>query len=161
MSDTLTQLVGLFRADGHGETSAVFAAYRLRDRIRAEALLKAADAVEGLPQDDECDPGRGDAVDLLRRMADEGTEKGTPEGESTPAFFQPGRTYAYQAGGFTAPELLTVFRVASAASHPATGEPVAFGWIRKGETTAWVPYAEPATEWPDAWTEITENGDAR
>lgn len=37
---------------------------------RAAVLREAADAVEALPQDYECDPGRGDAADLLRRMAD-------------------------------------------------------------------------------------------
>jgi hypothetical protein len=123
---------------------------------RAEVLREAAAAVNALPQDYECDPGRGDAAELLRRMADEASEE-----RSTPDFFQPGRTYAYEAGGFTAPELLTVFRVACTTTHPATGEPFAFGWVRKGETTAWRPYAEPADDWPHAWTEITEGGDAR
>jgi hypothetical protein len=94
-----------------------------------------------------------------QRPADE--EKATPTGEATPDFFQPGRTYAYEASGFTAPELVTVFRVASTTTHPATGAAYAFGWIRKGETTTWTPYAEPADDWPHAWTEITEGGDAR
>jgi hypothetical protein len=111
-------------------------------------------------------------MDELRRViaehyADENAayaeqaEKDTREGESTPDLFQPGRTYAYEASGFTAPELVTVFRVASTTTHPATGAAYAFGWIRKGETTTWTPYAEPADDWPHAWTEITEGGDAR
>ncbi|MER7697015.1 hypothetical protein [Streptomyces sp. NPDC096095] len=37
--------------------------------IRRSALLSGADAIEALPQDHECDPGRGDAVKLLRRLA--------------------------------------------------------------------------------------------
>ncbi|NEA19839.1 hypothetical protein [Streptomyces halstedii] len=37
--------------------------------IRHSALTAGADAIEALPQDYECDPGRGDAVKLLRRMA--------------------------------------------------------------------------------------------
>jgi hypothetical protein len=76
--------------------------------------------------------------------------------DTTADFFQPGRTYAYEASGFTFPELITVFRVACTTTYPATGEPFAFGWIRKGETTAWRPYAEPADDWPHAWTEISE-----
>ncbi|MEV0963298.1 hypothetical protein AB0J25_12030 [Streptomyces sp. NPDC049910] len=53
---------------------------------RAAVLLEAADAINALPQDYECDPGRGDAADLLRRMAGHGgsAEKDTREGESTP-----------------------------------------------------------------------------
>ncbi|MER8086592.1 hypothetical protein ABTZ57_16015 [Streptomyces sp. NPDC094048] len=37
--------------------------------IYASALLAGADAIEALPEDYECDPGRGDAARLLRRMA--------------------------------------------------------------------------------------------
>ncbi|MFI8200056.1 hypothetical protein ACIF6K_26630 [Streptomyces sp. NPDC085942] len=37
--------------------------------VRRGALLGGADAIEALPQDYECDPGRGDAVKLLRRLA--------------------------------------------------------------------------------------------
>ncbi|MGW4305097.1 zinc finger domain-containing protein [Streptomyces californicus] len=37
--------------------------------VRRGALLGGADAIEALPQDHECDPGRGDAVKLLRRLA--------------------------------------------------------------------------------------------
>ncbi|PJN38959.1 hypothetical protein CG747_20655 [Streptomyces sp. CB02959] len=54
------------------------------DEHRAEVLRKAADAINALPQDYECDPGRGDAADLLRRMADV-AGKDTPRGESTRA----------------------------------------------------------------------------
>ncbi|OKJ42295.1 hypothetical protein [Streptomyces sp. CB01580] len=38
--------------------------------LRSAALLAGADAIEALPQDYECDPGRGDAVKLLRRLGD-------------------------------------------------------------------------------------------
>ncbi|MEU7431056.1 hypothetical protein AB0B07_09390 [Streptomyces sioyaensis] len=51
-------------------------------RHRAAALREGADAINALPQDYECDPGRGDAADLLRRMAD-AAGKDTRKGEST------------------------------------------------------------------------------
>jgi hypothetical protein len=130
---------------------------------RAEVLREAADAI--VAENDRAmwasQPGKHWAADLLRRMADAAEEKNTHEDESTPDFFRPGRTYAYDATGFRAPELLTIFRVESTATHPVTGHRVAFGWLREGETTAWVPYAEPADEWPHAWTEITEGGEDR
>ncbi|MEU8537100.1 hypothetical protein [Streptomyces parvulus] len=72
-------------------------------------------------------------------------------------FFQPGRTYAYDSTGFTAPELITLFRVAADTVHPDTGKRMAFGWLRVGEGQAWTPYAEPADEWPSCWTDVTEN----
>lgn len=40
-------------------------------QVRAAALREAADAINALPPDFECDPGRGDAANLLRRMADD------------------------------------------------------------------------------------------
>jgi hypothetical protein len=74
----------------------------------------------------------------------------------TADFFQPGRTYAYDADGFTAPELLTLFRVVADTAHPETGQRMAFGWLRAAENVAWSPYAEPADEWPACWTDVTE-----
>ncbi|WP_411140287.1 hypothetical protein [Streptomyces sp. x-80] len=50
--------------------------------FRAEVLREAADAINALPQDYECDPGRGDAADLLRSMANE-AGKDTRKDEST------------------------------------------------------------------------------
>ncbi|MEV0915460.1 hypothetical protein AB0I93_14465 [Streptomyces sp. NPDC049967] len=44
-------------------------AHELAKNYRAEVLYAGAAAVEALPQDYECDPGRGDAVLVLRRMA--------------------------------------------------------------------------------------------
>ncbi|MFF4179652.1 hypothetical protein [Streptomyces sp. NPDC001750] len=41
--------------------------------IYAAALNAGADAIAALPQDYECDPGRGDAVKLLRRLAADST----------------------------------------------------------------------------------------
>jgi hypothetical protein len=72
-------------------------------------------------------------------------------------FFRPGRTYAYDSDGFTAPELITLFRVVADTAHPDTGKRMAFGWLRVGEEQAWSPYAEPADEWPACWTDVTEN----
>ncbi|MFJ5675010.1 hypothetical protein [Streptomyces sp. NPDC093097] len=54
------------------------------DAYRAEVLREAAGAINALAQDYECDPGRGDAADLLRRMADV-AGKDTPRGEFTRA----------------------------------------------------------------------------
>ncbi|WP_405554268.1 hypothetical protein [Streptomyces sp. NBC_01171] len=70
-------------------------------------------------------------------------------------FFQPGRTYAYDANGFTAPELVTLFQVVADTAHPETGQRMAFGWIRTAEDVAWSPYAEPTDEWPKCWTDVT------
>jgi hypothetical protein len=42
---------------------------RRLDDYRSEVLREAADAINALPQDYECDPGRGDAAEMLRRMA--------------------------------------------------------------------------------------------
>ncbi|MGW5130393.1 hypothetical protein [Streptomyces sp. NPDC004135] len=39
------------------------------DAYRAEVLREAADAVDALPQDCECGPGRPDVAELLRVMA--------------------------------------------------------------------------------------------
>ncbi|MFH9414004.1 hypothetical protein [Streptomyces rochei] len=72
-------------------------------------------------------------------------------------FFRPGRTYAYDSDGFTAPELITLFRVVADTAHPDTGKRMAFGWLRVGEEQAWSPYAEPADEWPACWSDVTEN----
>lgn len=57
---------------------------------RAAALLSAADAVENLPQDFELDPGRGDAVLVLRRRAatditDEEVEASVTAADQAPA----------------------------------------------------------------------------
>ncbi|MFD7101893.1 hypothetical protein [Streptomyces celluloflavus] len=43
--------------------------------LRAKTLREAADDISALPQDYECDPGRGDAADLLRSMADAAVEE--------------------------------------------------------------------------------------
>ncbi|WP_405195155.1 hypothetical protein [Streptomyces anulatus] len=48
--------------------------------VRRGALLGGADAIEALPQDHECDPGRGDAVKLLRRLAGLTTTTEQPTG---------------------------------------------------------------------------------
>lgn len=48
--------------------------------VRRGALLGGADAIEALPQDHECDPGRGDAVKLLRRLAGVTTTTEQPTG---------------------------------------------------------------------------------
>lgn len=128
---------------------------------RAGVLREAADAINALPQDDECDPGRGDAAELLRRMADE-AGKITPGGEITqPAgFFRPGRVYS-DSNGYRAPELITLFRVEHITRHPDRGHLRAIGWARNGT---------PGSPWHghfldedqcEGWTEVTETGGER
>ncbi|WP_406014346.1 hypothetical protein OG520_22245 [Streptomyces sp. NBC_00984] len=48
-------------------------------RHRVIVLAEGADAISALPQDYECDPGRGDAAELLRRMATDGAERPAAE----------------------------------------------------------------------------------
>lgn len=47
-------------------------------------LRRAADAINALPQDYECDPGRGDAAERLRRTADGIEGKSSREADATP-----------------------------------------------------------------------------
>jgi len=98
---------------------------------------------------------------LATMPADDG--KSSRQADAVPDFFQPGHTYAYDANGFTAPELLTVFRVVADTTHPDTGKRTAFGWMRTAEDVAWSPYSEPADEWPTCWTDITDTtqGDSK
>ncbi|MFE5159676.1 hypothetical protein ACFRNT_14370 [Streptomyces sp. NPDC056697] len=122
---------------------------------RAGVLREAADAINALPQDDECDPGRGDAAELLRRMADEDGKVTQPAG-----FFRPGRVYS-DSNGYRAPELITLFRVEHITRHPDRGHLRAIGWARNGT---------PGSPWHghfldedqcEGWTEITETGGER
>lgn len=48
--------------------------------VSRSALLAGANAIEALPQDYECDPGRGDAVKVLRRLAHHHTTNEQPAG---------------------------------------------------------------------------------
>ncbi|MEU1800808.1 hypothetical protein [Streptomyces sp. NPDC019937] len=142
------------------------------DRLRApraardaEVLRETADTVDAMNEGcsgprpcASCDAHEDVAV-WLREKADR-LGKVTPTGGeiTQPAdFFQPGRTYAYDASGFTAPELLTLFRVEHITQRPNTGKRMAFGWIRTAESEAWSPYAEPSDEWPSCWTDITDS----
>lgn len=126
----------------------------------AEVLRGAADVINALPQDYECDPGRGDAADLLRRMAEE-AGKGSPTGGETaqPAdFFQPGRTYAHGQTGYRAPEMVTLFRVEQVTRHPDRGHLRAIGWSRTGKPGSLSHgYFRDEGEF-DGWTEVTEGG---
>ena len=55
-------------------------ASRALQLAEAAVLRRAADAIEALPQDYECDPGRGDCVERLRRTAAGIEEKCSPTG---------------------------------------------------------------------------------
>ncbi|MER7726415.1 hypothetical protein [Streptomyces sp. NPDC096323] len=48
--------------------------------VSRNALLAGITAIENLPQDFECDPGRGDAVKVLHRLADHYTTNEQPAG---------------------------------------------------------------------------------
>ena len=101
----------------------------------------------------------GDMGDVRKLLAEYASDDADARETAAVAdFFQVGHTYAYDASGFTAPELLTLFRVMATTTHPETGQRVAFGWIRTAEDVAWSPYAEPADEWPACWTEVTDGG---
>jgi hypothetical protein len=66
-------------------------AEQLVDAHRAEVLREGADAINALPQDYECDPGRGDAAELLRVMAEASREKSSREtADATPGEDYPG-----------------------------------------------------------------------
>lgn len=133
-----------------------------RVTLRAAVLREAADDINALPQDYECDPGRGDAADPLRSMAD-GAGKDTCKGESTraaePGFFQPGRTYT-DGTGYTAPEVTTIFQVECVTRHPDRGHLRAIGWSRTGKPGArWHGDFRDEGEF-DGWTDVTEGGGA-
>lgn len=59
-------------------------ASRALQLAEAAVLRRAADAISALPQDYECDPGRGDAVERLRRTAEGIEEKSSREAIATP-----------------------------------------------------------------------------
>ncbi|MEU9198885.1 hypothetical protein [Streptomyces sp. NPDC048332] len=80
-------------------------AYELEKDYRAEVLHQGADAVEALPQDYECDPGRGDAVLLLRQMAKAAPPDLTPLTEARAAT----RTLLMTSTGVERPEWRPVF----------------------------------------------------
>ncbi|NUH35317.1 hypothetical protein HUF15_00785 [Streptomyces samsunensis] len=103
----------------------------------AEVLREAADAIAALPQDYECDPGRGDAAELLRRMADEAGKVTPTAGEIT----QPaGPTVYYRAshdsivmGRYTtAVEARKHCETEERRSWP-TGTTLTFDWIEDEE----------------------------
>jgi hypothetical protein len=76
-------------------------AHRLANAYRAEVLAEAADAINALPQDYECDPGRGDAAELLRVMATAIEEKSSrPAATAAHTTVDPDRLYrdAYATG---------------------------------------------------------------
>jgi hypothetical protein len=72
---------------------------QLLDAYRAEVLREGAAAINELPQDWECDPGRGDAAELLRVMAGATEEKSSPAGaEATPEPYTDSETAFMQIG---------------------------------------------------------------
>lgn len=99
----------------------------------------------------------------VKRALDEFTENDARDREkssratadATPDFFQPGHTYA-DGNGYTAPELITVFRVEHVARHPDRGHLRAIGWSRSGEPGAgWHGDFRDEGEF-GGWTDITD-----
>ncbi|MDX3019918.1 hypothetical protein [Streptomyces acidiscabies] len=93
---------------------------------QAEVLRRAADAIEALPQDYECDPGRGDAVERLRRTAAGiEREKSSPRADATPTEadrayrdgYTTGRTHA-GADGWRLAEYTPVFTTSDGTDRP-------------------------------------------
>lgn len=90
------RLTALADADGHAplDADAVAAADKQNEHLDAgvpgdlfteaaasrTALLAGITAIEALPQDYECDPGRGDAVKVLRRLTDHYATNEQPAG---------------------------------------------------------------------------------
>lgn len=136
------------------------AASRALQLAEAAVLRRAADAISALPQDYECDPGRGDAAERLLRTAEGIEEKCGPAvaGVGTASdFFQPGCTYTDR-NGYRAPEITTIFRVEYVTRHPDRGHLRAIGWARTGEPGAtWHGDFRDEGEFV-GWTEMTEGG---
>lgn len=89
-------------------------------------LRRAADAISTLPQDYECDPGRGDAVERLRRTAAGiEREKSSPRADATPTEadlayrdgYTTGRSHA-GADGVVLTQYVPVFTTSSGDDYP-------------------------------------------
>ncbi|MEU1596175.1 hypothetical protein ABZ468_25785 [Streptomyces sp. NPDC005708] len=74
------------------------------------------------------------------------------EGESTPDFFQRGRTYTRQYHGD-----VNEFRVDHIATAPDSDHRRAYGWYRRDAGARWHGYFADESEF-DGWTEATEDG---
>ncbi|MGJ5895115.1 hypothetical protein ACSCBZ_24645 [Streptomyces niveiscabiei] len=92
----------------------------------AAVLRRAADAIEALPQDYECAPGRGDAVERLRRTAAGiEREKSSPRADATPTEadcayrdgYATGRSHA-GADGVVLTQYVPVFTTSSGDDYP-------------------------------------------
>ncbi|MFF5589684.1 hypothetical protein [Streptomyces hygroscopicus] len=164
---------GLASARGWGEAAAERVAAAHRAEVLAEAkrevvgwLLKKADEYRATGTRQR----EADAVSTMASKIDGGAVrlfldeagKVTRKGEITqPAdFFQPGRTYTYNADGFTAPELITLFRVEHVTRHPDRGHRRAIGWMKTGEPGAkWHGNFQDEDQL-EGWTAIAGDSDA-
>lgn len=96
-------------------------------------------------------------VDAYRAEVLAEQEKATaPAAMATPHFLQVGRTYRSPHTGFTAPELITTFRVEHVTRHPDRGHLRAIGWSRTGEPGAGWHGDFLDEEDIDGWTDVTD-----
>jgi hypothetical protein len=138
------------------------AASRALAMAEAAVLRRAADALNALPQDYECDPGWGDAAERLRRTAD-GIEQGrdrpasgekcSPVGAgATPDFFEPGHTYQRRRWQF---QCLAV------APNPFNGEIRAVGFLYRPGEPATATALDPDDWAHGGWGDVSEGGEGR
>ncbi|MGW5175845.1 hypothetical protein ACWERY_15970 [Streptomyces sp. NPDC004082] len=116
--------------------------------------------VATMPDPNEWD-GDGDEGSILANyvvwLAKQHQEQASaPAPTGAPDFLQVGRTYRSPHSGYTAPELITTFRVEHVTRHPDRGHLRAIGWARTGEPGAgW--HGDFLDEQDiDGWTEVTE-----
>lgn len=125
-------------------------ASRALQLAEAAVLRRAAIALNALPQDYECGPGRADAAERLRRTADGIEEKASaaPAAPEVTPFFQPGRTYAREHHAAT-----IRFLVKYLDDSPCGTYRVAFGWSVEDGGVTWSPFDSDDF---GGWTDVTD-----
>ena len=127
-------------------------ASRALQLAEAAVLRRAAVALNALPQDYECGPGRADAAERLRRTADGIEEKASaaPAAPEVTPFFQPHRVYAHATYRFRCEYLVT---------HPTSGRTFAWGWFGK-QGAGWRHASFSDRQYAArTWTDVTDTTD--
>jgi hypothetical protein len=129
------------------------------EQVQAYAFLMYAEGVQAAITAIEEHPHPGDDPvrfyrELLGELRPDSAKCSAAEAETTPDFFQPGRTYVARHDGYTAPELIVRFRVEHVTRHPDRGHLRAIGWSRTGEPGAkWHGDFRDEGEF-DGWSEV-------
>lgn len=138
-------------------------AEQLVDAYRVEVLREEMKNLRRIEREDTPEGAIGTRTGLLRaalildERAEAVEEKATAgAAPATPDFLQVGRLYRSPHSGFTAPELITTFRVEHVTRHPDRGHLRAIGWARTGEPGAGWHGDFLDEEDIDGWTEVTE-----